>query len=243
MSSEPMNSIKKAHRGWVYSEAGDYHRYLDLGWSYAPTYLQKIKLTRKFIESLNPDYKILDIGCGEGVFVEEYVRQGRDIQGIDLNYESEFVRQGNILDLPFPDSHFDTIMLLDVFEHIAFKDQPKALTEIYRVLKPEGLFFTSIPNLAHFNSRVIFSIFGRLDRTDNELDHLGERPFKENRELLEAANFKLLNCVGVTLSVPYIYRRLICRHAKQLRFLHDLFEPIARAAPGWAMLDFFTCQK
>lgn len=238
-----MTSKETSFKGWHYSERGDYHKNLDFDWSYAPTYLQKVKLVRGFLDSLGSSRKILDVGCGEGAFVEEYAQKGIDIQGLDLNYENEFVRQGSILNLPYSDSYFDAVMLLDVFEHIAFKEQHQALLEIFRVLKPNGMFFVAIPNLAHLNSRFSFALFGKLDRTDSELDHVGERPFYENKILLEKAGFEITNCVGVTFTLPFIYRKLICRKARQLRWVHDLFEPLARIFPGLAMFDFFTCKR
>lgn len=238
-----MAEIGKEGIGWEYKKLGDYHRNLDLNWSYAPTYLQKDNLVRNFLRNLDQKKKVLDIGCGEGVFVEDFVKEGWDIQGLDLNYESPYVRQGSVLDLPFEDASLDVVMLLDVFEHLAFKEQMPALAEIYRVLKKDGLFFTSIPNLAHLNSRFMLTLKGSLDRTDHELDHPGERPYKENKLLLQEAGFEVIRCVGVTLTVPLLYRRLICRRAKQFRWLHDLFEPIARALPSLAMIDFFVCEK
>ena len=231
------------YRDWVYLEKGDYHKNLDLNWSYAPTYLQKVKLVRQFIDSLPLNFKILDLGCGEGVFINEFLQKGRDIQGLDLNYENEFVRRGNLLELPYEASTFDVVMLLDVFEHIQFQDQRKALIEIHRTLKDGGLFFASIPNLAHFSSRFSLVLSGKLDRTDSELDHPGERPFSENKALLEEAGFKISECRGVTFTVPYLYRRLICRRAKQMKWLHDALEPMAKVFPAWAMLDFFISTK
>lgn len=234
---------RQQHRGWLYASKGDYHRKLDKNWSYTPTYLQKVTLVGEFIESLPRGAKILDIGCGEGVFVEKYQSMGRDIKGVDLNYESELVQRGNVCKLPFDDNFFDAILFLDALEHLSFSEQPIALSEIYRVLRPNAMLLLSVPNLAHLNSRAAFFMAGKLDRTDNEIDHLGERPIWENRRLLKEAHFDILGCKGVTFSLPFIYRRIICRHAARFRWLHDVFEPLARALPSLAMLNFFTCQK
>jgi len=95
---------------------------------------------RKFLYSLPKGARILDAACGEGVLVEEYLAKGCDIVGIDLNYESEIVKQGDILNMPFEDARFDVVLLLDVFEHLSFVNQPKALQEIQRVLSEGGIF-------------------------------------------------------------------------------------------------------
>jgi len=175
--------------------------------------------------------------------VESFLKPGRDIQGIDLNYSSEFVRLGNVCELPYEDNSFDAAMFLDALEHIEFKNQPLALREIYRVLKPGGQLLLAVPNLAHLSSRFDFFLRGQLNRTDDELNHVGERPFLENRKLIEAAHFTVLRYTGVTFTVPIIYEKLICRKPENLRWLHDFLEPMGQLFPSLAMLNFFVCQK
>jgi SAM-dependent methyltransferase len=229
------------YRAWEYERLGDYHRNLDYNWSYTPTYLKKMKEVRKFIAVSPANATILDAGCGEGVLVQEYQAKGRLIQGLDLNYASDFVIHGDILSTPFEDSYFDIVLLLDVFEHLSYVDQPRALSEIKRILKPTGLLFLSIPNMAHLNARFSLAFYGRLDRTDIEANHPGERPMAENIGLLVAENFRIIRKKGITLTVPFVYRNLICKHAKRLRWLHDILDCLA--FPSLAMVDIFVCQK
>lgn len=229
------------HRSWHYANHGDYHRNLDPNWSYTPTYLRKMAFVRTLIESLPKESRILDAGCGEGVLVEEMRAQGRQIQGIDLNYASQYVQRGSILKLPYQSEIFDLVLLLDVFEHLPYGAQPLALTEIHRVLRKEGQFIASIPNLAHCNSRFRFFLLGRLHRTDIEANHLGERPFSENAKLLQESGFYIVKIKGVTFTVPILYRWIICRRPSWFRWLHDLMEPLA--IPSLAMINIFVCQK
>ncbi len=51
--------------------------------------------------------------------------------------------KADILDLPFEDNSFDIIFCNHVLEHI--KDDHKAMTELYRVLKPKGMGIFQIP--------------------------------------------------------------------------------------------------
>jgi len=111
------------------------------------------------------------------------------MEGLDLNYESDYVRRGSVIDMPYRNQYFDRVLLLDVLEHIPFMDQRSALREIHRVLKPGGIFIATIPNLAHMNSRFRVLFFGDLDRTDSDVNHPGERPLRENRRLLTDAGF------------------------------------------------------
>ena len=116
-----MSQGKDPYRGWKYARIGEYHRSLDPNWSYTPTYLRKMALVRQFIESQPPRYRILDAGCGEGVVVEEFRRKGWEIESLDLNYESEFVRHGDVLCAPYADASFDVVLFLDILEHLAYK--------------------------------------------------------------------------------------------------------------------------
>lgn len=245
-----MNDLKTSHndrsgsvfRGWEYAKSGDYHKHLDPNWSYTPTYLKKMKYVRNFIEKLPKDQPILDAGCGEGVLVEEFAAKGFKIEGVDLNYESSFVRRGDILNMSFyEDERFNVVLLLDVFEHLTFADQPRALQELRRVLRPRGVLLISIPNLAHWNSRLRFALRGNLDRSDVETNHVGERPLTENIRLLRQAGFQIEKIVGITLTVPFLYRYVICRWPAKFRWLHDALNFFA--VPSLALLNLFWCRR
>jgi len=233
----------RGHRGWLYESCGDYHRCLDPNWSYTPTYLRKMAAVRSYLGALPTGAKILDVGSGEGVLVEELRRGGWDAIGLDLNYEGDWVRRGDVRAIPFPSSSFDAVTCLDTLEHLEFVDQPKALAEVNRVLRPGGVLLLSVPNLAHLNSRLRLLLRGRLDRSDSEAEHPGERPLSEYRRLLEAGGFTVDAATGVTLTVPLLYRRLVCRHPASLRWLHDLFEPLASRLPSLSLLAILRCRS
>jgi len=240
MKIEP--SEQQHYRGWEYERLGDYHRQLDPNWSYTPTYLRKMAYIRSRIEMLiGPEKPILDAGCGEGVLVEEYRRKGWNIVGLDLNYKSDLVQQGDILSMPFGDRQFEAVLCLDALEHIAFADQRKALMEIGRVLRPGGWLFMSVPNLAHLNSRFALMFRGAIDRTDIDTNHPGERPAGEYKALLKTHGFSQVESKGITLTVPLVYRYVICRNPSRYRWLHDLFEYLA--LPSIAMINVFVCRK
>jgi SAM-dependent methyltransferase len=243
MSNEnprPDSQGKQPVRGWEYARIGDYHRNLDLNWSYAPTYLSKMRIIRSYLANVSKESRVLDAGCGEGVLVEEFRQAGFQIEGIDLNYESEHVKHGDLRQLPYPDRTFDVVLLLDVFEHIEFSDQTKVLSEIHRVLRSEGTLLATIPNLAHWNSRVMMSLFGRLDRSDLDLNHPGERPYSENREILIRNSLAVRRVKGITLTVPVLIK-FIKHFPRQLRWLHDVLDLFAPAP--LSMLNFFECVK
>lgn len=85
---------------------------------------------------------VLDIGSGEGLLVAELLKLGVDARGLDVS--STVVERcnsripgrftcGSVLDLPFGDNAFHTIVSTDCMEHLAPADIPKALSEMYRV--------------------------------------------------------------------------------------------------------------
>src|SRR4051812_35746141 len=169
-------------RSGEYAARGDYHRALDPTWEFYPTYLAKLRAVRRYLDALPSSARVLDAGCGEGVIVEEYA--GRiAITGVDANYASDHVTQGSLGALPFPDGSFDYALCLDVLEHLPFEQQPGAVSELHRVLRPGGELFVSVPNLAHLQSRIQFLLRGRLIRTASESKHPGDRPARDYIQL------------------------------------------------------------
>lgn len=102
-----------------------------------------------------PDWTVLDVGCGGGKNIARMLKRCPEgkVYGIDYSEESVamsrkqngkllgsrcFIEQGNVLSLPYEDNKFD---LVTAYETVFFwPDLSKAFSEVYRVLKPEGLF-------------------------------------------------------------------------------------------------------
>ena len=154
-------------------------------WSYKHTFIAKMKYIEKILRQAPKTAKILDAGCGQGLLVGEFHRQGYDITGIDAFYGSERVKKENILKNSFPNNTFDVILCLDVIEHFPLNEQEALITELTRILKPGGKIIWSIPNMAHLSSRLSFLLTGRLLRTAKVSYHPGDRPIKEYYTLLQ----------------------------------------------------------
>lgn len=96
--------------------------------------------------------KVLDFGCGSGIFVDELAKQGYDAHGLDISDEAiKFGALQGIKNLgtisghkiDFPDNTFDAVCTLDVLEHL--EDESWALSEMKRVLKPNGVIVIMVP--------------------------------------------------------------------------------------------------
>jgi len=227
-------------RSGEYAARGDYHRALDPTWEFYPTYLAKLRAVRRYLDALPASARVLDAGCGEGVIVEEYA--GRmAITGVDANYQSDHVKQASLGALPFSDGSFDNVLCLDVLEHLSFEEQPRALAELHRVLRPGGELFVSVPNLAHLQSRVQFLLRGRLIRTASESKHPGDRPVFEYRALARRAGFELVRTQGIFPTIPVV-THFIRRYPRALLPLHRALTALL-PIPGWCFLTLLTFRR
>ncbi len=223
-----------------YAARGDYHRLPDPSWDYYPTYIAKLEAVRRWLDGVPAGTRVLDAGCGEGVLVEEYAGRLR-IEGIDPNYSSDRVRAGSLTDLPYEDGSFERALCLDVLEHLTFEEQPRALAELCRVLRPGGELFVSIPNLAHLQSRLHFLLRGRLIRTASELKHPGDRPAGDYIALARRAGLTLVSRKGIFPTIP-VLTHLIRKAPARLLVLHRALTRLV-PVPGWCFLNLLTFRK
>lgn len=105
------------------------------------------------------DGTVLDIGCGDGLFLKMLKEKGITGEGLDVSPEAvaQCKRAGLAASvysvdepLPFPDGAFDTVVLLDVLEHVYFPE--RLLAEAARVARKSVII--SVPNFSSLPARL-----------------------------------------------------------------------------------------
>lgn len=114
------------------------------------------RLFRERILAAMPDSaEILDVGAGAGIIeMMNFRGVARKVCGIDLDPRvtaNPYLDEGRVADagaIPFEDSRFDLVSSDNVVEHL--DDPGTVFAEIFRVLKPGGLFLFKTPNRFHY---------------------------------------------------------------------------------------------
>jgi SAM-dependent methyltransferase len=223
-----------------YAHRGDYHVNPEKDWPYLPVYLEKMSIARDFLDACKPGDTIYDMGCGEGVLVNEYRGKGYQITGMDLNYSSEFILQRDFLESGIPDNSVDVIICLDVIEHLIFSNQARALAEFARMLKPGGRALITVPNLAHLASRISFFFTGKLVRTSSIDRHPGDRPVAEYIKMLRE-HFVIDHRKGVFPTFPLLSIFTVIMPSNVI-WLHKLYNRLL-GYPNWCFLNVFYLEK
>ncbi|HDY66927.1 MAG TPA: SAM-dependent methyltransferase [Candidatus Scalindua sp.] len=117
---------------------------------------RRVKTVVEYL-NIRPTDRILDCGCGDGLYLMVINNlYNCHFYGFDLDEkevtlakknvadDSVKLTRGDIYHLPYQDGFFDKIILSEVLEHVL--DDLRALEEVKRVLKENGLLIITVPN-------------------------------------------------------------------------------------------------
>jgi len=218
---------------------------------------ESVKLNHKnILKSLdrNTSAKLLDLGCDEGTWTLELAKKigTKQVYGIEIIKERAKIarkKQINvkIADLnkkfPFEDNYFDVIHANQVIEHVPSIDH--FVSEIYRVLKPQGYVIVSTENASSwhniFASIMGWQIFSLTNVTSKKMGignplaiHRGNKidlstwthktifNYLGLKELFEVYNFKNIKIKGAGYyPLPPIFGKVDPRHSHYITLKAD----------------------
>jgi 2-polyprenyl-3-methyl-5-hydroxy-6-metoxy-1,4-benzoquinol methylase len=130
---------------------------------YLQNHISRYTKTAEIISSELNNGSVLEVGATPGHLAYLLSRIGFDVSVVDLDpsrihsevkkeveetYRCDVERET----IPYDDNTFDAVLLAEVFEHLSV-DPLHALSELRRVVKPDGRLFLTTPNL-YFLERV-----------------------------------------------------------------------------------------
>jgi len=140
--------------------------------------------------------KVLDLACGEGYGSCVLAKTAEFVVGIDIeeraikHARNKYIKQnldfkvGSITEIPISGEHlFDVAVCFEALEHV--EDHQKLLSEVKRLLTPQGVFIVSTPNKTVYSDEPQY----------NNPFHVRELYFDEFKELFEK-HFKNVRFFG-----------------------------------------------
>ncbi|KKQ75973.1 MAG: Methyltransferase type 11 [Parcubacteria group bacterium GW2011_GWC1_38_6] len=189
--------------------------------------------TRKLMISLlgkriTKSARILDAGCGTGGTIKLLNNAGfNNIYGIDKSNEAikfcrkrkiKNLKQGTVNFLPYNKKTYDVVICLDVLYHKGINTH-KALSEINRVLKKDGLLYIQEPSYDWIKSKHDIVIETRQRFTLNEL-----------RNLVESHNFRIIKTsyFNTIFFFPILIKRIFDKIVSSHSAISDV-QPLPKA--------------
>lgn len=173
--------------------------------------------------------KILEAGCGAGRILRYFHDRGHDITGIDyidiavkkllLACPGLKAQVGDVTQLDFPDSYFDTIFAFGLYHNIEH-GLGKAILETVRVLKPGGVICASF-RADNIQSRVTDGLAGRRafkkGRKSGKEFHKINFKVSELKVIFEAMGL-VIKSLSAVENMPFLYKFKFFRAANHKRF-------------------------
>jgi ubiquinone/menaquinone biosynthesis C-methylase UbiE len=116
-----------------------------------------IAILQDYLRGQEKYMNCLDVGCSSGIISNDLAQYFNSVVAIDVDIKlptgddglpssnnRALFAQGNGQELPFPENSFDVVVCAQVYEHV--NDQQALASEIYRVIRQNGICFFSGPN-------------------------------------------------------------------------------------------------
>jgi cyclopropane fatty-acyl-phospholipid synthase-like methyltransferase len=195
---------------------------------------KRVRRWREILRMLQPgpEDSILDIGCGAGEHAIPLAALAREVVGIDRSFSGIrralegsiqqrksdlFFAVGDARALPLAAFCFDKVAAIDFVEHVVDSVLERAFAEVYRVLRPNGMFAIYTPCATHYVERL---------KSRNLLlrqipGHVAVRGPEAYVRMLDAAGFAVRSCTFAPSDYPVF--GLVDRALAQLRHVGPWF--------------------
>ncbi len=174
-------------------------------------------LSEHLIDKFNikPNSKLLDIGCGRGDLIKSFANLGLQVQGTDLDPESQelcapfsvLINNIEIDPLPIKNNSVDIVFSKSLIEHL--QNPERLLGEAFRVLKPGGRAIIMCPSWVHMGWGPFYQ------------DHTHVTPFTKPslRDILKLSGFSNAEVFHFT-QLPLVWKfpvfKIFCELVRKL---------------------------
>ncbi len=222
------------------------------------TFTRRLEVVFQMLPSLER-VKILEIGCGAGLFCLESARQATTVIGIDISlFVLDFARQvkdevhsqnvsfqqGDAEQLAFRDETFDLVICSEVLEHVP--DPQRALAEIRRVTKPGGTVILTTPSAVSLSDLFmgLFRVFNKHIESEKDV-HFDKKTYLAMQRINREQSENIDNTIFVRIHERFSFPALLTMfhqaglNVEQAHGTVFAFPPhyqiFYRYCPGWAL--------
>lgn len=162
--------------------------------------------------------RCLDVGTGSGLVTKRIKEKGYEVIGIECDARAITLASAKGLKVlkidvekdkfPFENQYFDVITCFEVIEHL--REPSNMLTEVHRILKNDGCFIISTPNVSwwYLRLKLLLGIWSFHDP-----DHIRFFTPRSLKECLNFFGFKVVK-INSFFNFPRItFLRLPCFHS------------------------------
>ena len=157
--SKSEEKIEKSERG--IRILSDFYSKHHLGGNRINQSISEEKRSQLFKKWAGKNKKVLDMGCRDGILTRHFIEKN-EVTGLDIDKLALEACKNNLniktiwadfsLQIPIPTSSFDVVIAGEVIEHLPYPEI--TISEVSRILKPDGLFIGSVPNSYHLKNRL-----------------------------------------------------------------------------------------
>jgi len=181
---------------------------------YSDLFVQKFWQRKKIddvLKFIGSNCLILDIGSGSGM-ISKFASEKNIVVPFDISKKcisnslklnpSLFGVVGDAMEIPFKDNSFDTIICVELIEHLQNPD--KCMNEIHRVLKDNGNLIMTTPNYRSFWPLLEF-LWDEFGRGRNyRFQHISKFNIDSIKNTLTKYNFRIKSIRTTFLFTPFI---------------------------------------